>query len=141
MLVKTIFNRVSRFKSFVVEKVRISGEELEIVLQPRRNGAPICSSCGVAGSSYDRRKERRYEFVPFWGTKTYFVYAPRRVNCVCCGVTVERVPWCEGKHRMTTMLRQFLAHWARKISVAGGSVHDMASGIPSSGVGRRVRTR
>ena len=116
MLIKTIFNRLCRFKSFVVEQVRMAGEEVEIVLQARRNGKPICSSCGIAGSIYDRRKERRYEFVPLWGMKTYLVYAPRRVSCPGCGVTIEHLPWCQGKHRMTTMLRQFLAHWARKLS-------------------------
>lgn len=116
MLVKTIFNRLCKFKSFVVEQVRITGEELEIVLNARKNSKPVCSFCGVVGSTYDRRKERRYEFVPLWGMKTYLVYAPRRVNCAYCAVTVEKVPWCEGKHRMTTMLRLFLAHWAKKLS-------------------------
>lgn len=46
----------------------------------------------------------------------FLVYAPRRVACALCGVKVEQVPWCEGKQRMTTTLRLFLAHWAKKLS-------------------------
>lgn len=40
----------------------------------------------------------------------------RRVNCQACGVTVERVPWCDGKNQQTTTYRWFLARWARRLS-------------------------
>jgi ribosomal protein S27E len=39
----------------------------------------------------------------------FFVYAMRRVKCPNCGVTVERVPWGEGKEQLTTSYRWFLA--------------------------------
>jgi transposase len=40
----------------------------------------------------------------------------RRVDCPCCGVTVERVPWADGKHRSTYSYRIFLATWAKRLS-------------------------
>ena len=40
----------------------------------------------------------------------------RRVNCQRCGVVVEAVPWASGKHHLTKVYMQFLAHWARKLS-------------------------
>jgi len=45
------------------------------------------------------------------GIAVYFVYAMRRVGCPDCGVTVERVPWAEGKCHSTTSYRWFLARW------------------------------
>ena len=117
MHVKTILNRLAKFKGFVVNEIAFNNNsEIEISLRPRKHSCPICSGCGVAGSSYDQRSARHYEFVPLWGIKTYFVYSPRRVDCVTCGATIEKLPWSDGKHHQTTMLRMFLAHWAKKIS-------------------------
>ncbi len=63
--------------------------------------------------------ERRFEFVPLWQIAVYFVYAMRRVDCPTCGVTVEKVPWCDGKNRLTTTYRWFLAGWAKRLSWKG----------------------
>jgi transposase len=38
------------------------------------------------------------------------------VDCTRCGVTVEMVPWCDGKNQLTTTYRWFLATWARRLS-------------------------
>jgi len=40
----------------------------------------------------------------------------RRVNCGTCGIVVEEVPWASGKHQLTKVYMQFLAHWARQLS-------------------------
>jgi transposase len=41
----------------------------------------------------------------------------RRVNCHRCGVvSVEQVPWAEGKHTLTKAYMLFLARWARCLS-------------------------
>ncbi len=40
----------------------------------------------------------------------------RRVNCKTCGIVVEEVPWATGKHQLTKVYMQFLAHWARQLS-------------------------
>lgn len=120
MQLKTILNRVEPFKSFVYGKARW-GEDagratLAVEVHARKNGRAICSGCGRPGPGYDRLPERRFEFVPLWGMAVFFVYALRRVECPSCGVTVERVPWAQGKCHLTTSYRWFLARWAKRLS-------------------------
>ena len=71
MQLKTILNRVQKFKSFVYKSVRWSGSEaepeLEVEMVERANGKPICSGCGHHCPGYDRQPKRRFEFVPLWG--------------------------------------------------------------------------
>ena len=122
MQLKTILNRVEYFKSFVYGKAKwVDAEEptIEVQIEARRNGRPICSGCHHPASGYDRLPERRFEFVPFWGIAVYFVYAMRRVECPACGVKVEEVPWCDGKNQLTTTYRWFLAGWAKRLSWKG----------------------
>ena len=123
MQLKTILNRVEPFKSFVYGKVRwVDDAErptIEVNIEARRNGRPLCSGCGEVRPGYDRLPERRFEFVPVWGIAVYFVYAMRRVKCPTCGVKVEQVPWCDGKNQLTTTYRWFLAGWAKRFSWKG----------------------
>jgi transposase len=120
MHLKTILNRVAPHKSFVYGKVRwdeaAAGPTLEVAIQPRAGSRPICSGCGQRGPGYDRLPARRFEFVPLWQIAVVFVYAMRRVACPRCGVTVEQVPWGDGKHSLTNQYRWFLATWARRLS-------------------------
>jgi transposase len=120
MLVKTILNSIEHFKSFVFDTVRfevIKGiQALVIVIQPRANSNPKCPRCGRSGPVYDTQRTRLYEYVPLWGFPVYFKYAPRRVSCPVDGILVERVPWGEGKERMTTTYQIFLAQWAKRLS-------------------------
>jgi len=120
MQLNTILNRVEPFKSFVYGKARwAEGTErptLEVEVHARKNGRAICSVCGRPRPGYDRLPERRFEFVPLWGIAIYFVYAMRRVECSTCGVTVEKVPWCDGKNPLTTTYRWVLAGWAKRLS-------------------------
>lgn len=120
MQLKTILNRVTDYKSFVFGKVHwLEGDSpaVEVELQPRANGRPVCSGCGKVRPGYDRASEpRRFEFVPLWGILVYFVYCMRRVDCPQCGVKVERVPWADGKDTLTTEYRWFLAGWAQRMS-------------------------
>lgn len=112
MQVKTILNWVQKFKSFVYGAVRFvetAGEPLiEVEICPRANGRPRCSGCGGCAPGYDMLPPRRFEFVPRWGRKVFFVYVPRRVDCPYCGVRVERMPWAEGKHPLTQAYAWFL---------------------------------
>jgi transposase len=123
MQLKTILNRVQNFKSFVYGKARwVDDAErptIEVNIEARRNGRPICSGCGEVRPGYDRLPERHFEFVPLWGIAVYFVYAMRRVECPTCGVKVEQVPWCDGKNQLTTTYRWFLAGWAKRLSWKG----------------------
>jgi len=120
MQLKTILNRVENYKSFVYANVRwvngASRPTIEVEIQPRKNGRPICSGCGEVRPGYDRLPPRRFEFVPLWGITIFFVYAMRRVDCPQCGKKVEKVPWCDGKNHLTTTYRWFLAGWAKRLS-------------------------
>ena len=40
----------------------------------------------------------------------------RRVDCKRCGVKIEQVPWCDGKHQLTKAYQLFLARWAKRLS-------------------------
>jgi transposase len=57
MQLKTILNRVQKFKSFVYGNIvwLDSGEDPELLIEvvPRANGKPICSGCGRPGPGYD----------------------------------------------------------------------------------------
>ena len=85
-------------------------------IEPRANGRPVCSGCGVRRPCYDHLGERRFEFVPVWGILVFFLYVMRRVDCPRCGVVVEAVPWAEGKQPITTTYAWVLARWAKRLS-------------------------
>ena len=120
MQIKTILNRVQKFNSFVYGKVRwAKGEQeaaIDVELRPRKNSRPICPKCGHRRPGYDKQPTQRFEFIPMWGFKIFFCYAPRRVNCPECGIHVERMPWVKGKHRLTYTYAWFLAGWAKRLS-------------------------
>jgi len=121
MQVKTILNRVHKFKSFVYTAVywveTPAGEPvIEAEIQPRANGRARCGRCLARAPGYDRQPARRFEFVPLWGMKVYLCYAPRRVSCADCGVRVEHLPWASGKRRLTEAYAWFLARWAKRLS-------------------------
>ena len=52
---------------------------LTIDIAPHRRNRPRCSGCGASGRVYDRLTPRRFEFVPLWGLRVFFLYAMRRV--------------------------------------------------------------
>jgi transposase len=121
MQLKTILNRVEHCKSFIYSGDRLVEDAtgrltLEVTIQPRANGRPICSGCQRARPGYDRLPPRRFEFVPLWAIPVFFLYAMRRVDCPRCGVTVEKVPWGDGKCTLTKSYRWFLAGWAKRLS-------------------------
>ena len=120
MLIKTLLNKVERFKSFVYGTTQImfvdGVEALVIDIVPRRNSRPICPECSKQRNVYDRQPQRLFEYVPIWTFKVYFRYAPRRVSCPEHGVIVEAFPWGYGKDRMTFSYQVYLARWAKRLS-------------------------
>jgi transposase len=115
----TILNRCHRFRGFVYEGAKFSPSEersIEVRVRPRAGSAAICSGCHRPAPGYDHLSERRFEFIPFWGFLVFLLYRMRRVNCKRCGIVVEELPWASGKHQLTKVYMQFLAHWARKLS-------------------------
>ena len=118
MLLITILNHCHRFPGFVYQGAKFSADQktIEVRVRPRRGSAAVCSGCHQPCPGYDHLDERRFEFIPLWGFLVFFLYRMRRVNCQQCGVVVEEVPWGSGKHHLTKVYMQFLAHWARKLS-------------------------
>lgn len=120
MQVKTILNRIERQPGFIYNSCKWhEGADLlaiEITIRPKAGCRPICSGCGQERPGYDSLRQRSFEFVPLWGILVFFLYAPRRVDCPDCGVKVERLPWAQGKSRLTTTFAWFLATWAKRLS-------------------------
>jgi transposase len=120
MQIKTILNRIQKHPGFVYGTAQLEaqggGLALTVELAPHRCNRPRCAGCGQPGAVYDRLAPRRFEFVPLWGLRVFFLYMMRRVDCPRCGVRVERVPWADGKRQLTTTYQWFLATWARRLS-------------------------
>jgi len=118
MQLKAILNRIEKQKGFVYDSVRWNDQEsaLFVLLRPHGRSRPVCSGCGRKGQGYDTLAQRRFEFVPLWAIPVLFLYSMRRVDCRRCGVTVEKVPWSDGKHHTTLSYRLFLSRWAKRLS-------------------------
>jgi transposase len=116
MQVKTVLNRVHPVKGFVYGKVRFENDWIEVDVRPRKGTRPICSGCRQSGPGYDTLAARHFHFVPLWAINVILVYAMRRVDCPRCGVTVEQVPWGDGKRHLTRAYAVFLATWGRRLS-------------------------
>ncbi len=119
--VKTILNRIQHFAGFVYREVRFGYSargrlRIHVCLEPHRCSRGSCSACRKPAPGYDRLPQRSWLFVPLWGIKTYFFYAPRRVDCPVHGVVVEHIPWSDGKRPVTLTMMCFLSRWARRLS-------------------------
>jgi transposase len=120
MQIQTILNQIQKHRGFVYHAAAWregSPPHLEIEIVPHRRSRPRCARCGRRGPQYDTLDARWFEFVPLWGIRVFFVYLMRRVDCAGCGgVHVERIPWADGKHQVTTTYAWFLAGWAKRLS-------------------------
>ena len=167
MLVKTILNRIEKQPGFVYGKVTLLQEGGSTVvgvdIWPRARSRAVCSGCGRRCPGYDTLPVRRFEFVPLWGIRVFFLYPLRRVECLRCGVKVERVPWAQSKSPLTSSYAWFLARWAKrlawkevadvfqtswdsvvrsvKMAVAWGLEHRSLEGILAIGVDEIARGR
>lgn len=76
MQIKTIRNRVQKFKAFVYGAVHWDEKaEVPILLveiDPRLNSRAECPDCGQKWPEYDRLPERRFKCIPIWGNKVFF---------------------------------------------------------------------
>ena len=120
MLIQTILNRIEKQPGFVYRKVTLLQEKgstvLGIDIWPRARSRAVCSGCGRRCPGYDTLPVRRFEFVPLWGIRVFFLYPLRRVECPRCGVKVERIPWAQGKSPLTSSYAWFLARWAKRLA-------------------------
>lgn len=121
MHLKSIFNRVYRHPGFVYSGFKLSKGEhptLEVTVIPAKRSQGTCSGCNQKSPGYDQLKQRAFEFIPLFGIRVLFLYVMRRLDCPRCGVTVESVPWANGKSRLTLAYTYFLAAWAKRMSWA-----------------------
>ena len=121
MRIQTILNRVEKFKSFVYGEARLEehddGPALVVQMRASEEQSPVLLRLWPAGS--DRTTAWRNggsSSCPSWGILVFLAYRMRRVDCKRCGVTVEMVPWCDGKNQLTTTYRWYLATWAKRLS-------------------------
>jgi len=116
MDVKTLLNQCHPLNLFVYGKVTIHGDCLHVDVRPRTGSRGTCSKCLHRGPTYDTaRKPRSFQFVPLWGYVVLLYCFVRRIECPQCGVTVELLPWADGKNRTCNAFRLFLANWARRL--------------------------
>ena len=119
MQIKTILNRCHRLKGFVYGTTYFGDDDasIHVGVTARKGSQGTCSGCEQRGPTYDTsRVPRGFAFVPLWGFAVWLWYCMRRIDCPVCGVTVEKVPWAEGKNSTCNAYRLFLARWARRLS-------------------------
>ena len=75
MLVKTVLNRLVRFKSFVLGNVffkKCEGEDVVIVeISPRKGGRPVCQECARKGPGYDVQPVRTFQYLPLFDFRVF----------------------------------------------------------------------
>ena len=120
--VKTLLNKTQPLNGFIYESAElkkitkatgIQKMELQIVIREHKQRKPSCSKCGQPAPVYDHLPMRDWQHVPLWNIPVKLHYAPRRVECPSYGITVEAMPWNEGKRPYSRAMMIFLAQWAR----------------------------
>lgn len=114
MRLNTVIRKLLGVTRIVVEDLELVPEGLVIRLRPRTR-KPRCGKCGRGCPGYDRSPPRRWRHLalgrwPFW-----LEYAPRRVECPRCGVTVEQVPWAAHGSRFTREFEEMTAYLAQRM--------------------------
>lgn len=118
LTLKTILNLKEKHSGFVYGDIRlIKGNRIEILVEPRVGSQGTCSGCGKKCPGYDQLAQRKFIHVPLWGLQVVLLYSMRRLQCVCCGVVVELVPWGLGKSPITQSYAWFLSEWAKIVSM------------------------
>jgi len=155
---KTLLNETQPFNGFIYESAElkkitkafgIQKMELQVMIREHKQRKPYCSQCGQLAPVYDHLPMRDWLHVPFWNIPVRMFYAPRRVDCPTCGITVETMPWNEGKRPYTKAMMIFLCQWARRLSwrevatvfgVSWDAVYRSVSWIVEWGLARRELT-
>jgi len=160
MELTTILNRCHRFPGFVYQRTSFSADKknIEVTVRPRKGSAAVCSRCHLPAPGYDQLVERRFEFIPIWGSSSSF--------CTPCGasiadgaarVAIEEVPWGDGKRTLTKAYmifpsplgapafvegnRRVLSHFLGQGLRCGGTCRELGAGPPGIGPDRRHRRR
>lgn len=117
MLIESLVRKTLAVKDHRIVTVQECEAGLEIRLDRKKSRKLPCSGCGERCRLYDTLKERRWRHVPLWGIQTILCYRPRRVQCVRCGVKVERIPWGASKSPLSLPLVIVLATWSKFLAM------------------------
>ena len=82
MELTTILNHCHHHRGFVYQTARFGPDKktIEVDVRPRQGAAAVCSRCHKPAPGYDQLRQRRFEFIPFWGFLVFFLYRMRRVH-------------------------------------------------------------
>jgi len=118
---KTIINFKEKYPKFILTDSRFIERDkitvIQLKFESRKNSKGICSLCDQPHACYDHLKERSFKHVDLWGIATEFVYRMRRVSCPEHGITVEKVPWSDGKSPLTLSYAWYLSEWVKLLSI------------------------
>ena len=109
------FNTVARRLLGVIQLFVVGGrfEDNALVLRVRPSWhKPRCGSCGCRAPGFDRKKARKWRWLPIGRIRVYLEYALRRVWCPRCMVRTEAVPWAEQGSWFTKDFEEMVAYMA-----------------------------
>jgi transposase len=111
----TILNHCHRHRGFVYQHARFAADQqsIEVDGRARRRSVRGATSRHRVTIIFPSGASSSFRCGAFSG----FPAVPHATRGVPhCGVLVEEVPWCDGKHQLTRAYMQLLARWARKLS-------------------------
>jgi len=84
----TILNHCHHHREFVYQHARFGPDKKSVAVnvRPRAGSAAVCSGCHQPAPGYDHLPERRFEFIPCWGTLVFFL-------TVCGASNAATVAW------------------------------------------------
>jgi len=96
-----------------IEKNGIEIEDDKVLVRIKRK-AGIPFRCGECGDqylfAYDCAQERIVRDFPIWGRQSWLIFREYRVNCVRCGVHVEKLDWLDKGQHQTLRYERYVAH-------------------------------
>lgn len=114
MRITSLLRKLLGIKHMIVEGAAAKGGGLVIDVRPSWR-TPRCSGCGRRRGGYDRLPARHWRHLDFGAVRVLLRYALRRVQCRCCGVVVEQVPWSEHvDSRFTADFEDQVAYLAQR---------------------------
>ena len=111
MRVTKICRQLTGVESLYASDVALIDSGVVFSVRPRWR-KPRCGGCGRRSAGYDRADGRYWRHLAVGATVIWLYYAPWRVDCRRCGVTVEQVPWARHAGRFTWALEEFVAYMA-----------------------------
>jgi len=107
MRVTKVCRQLTGVEDLYASDVELTPGGLVFSVRPRWR-RPRCGGCGRRAPCYDRRPERDWRHLAVGSTVLWLRYAPWRVACPGCGVTVEAVPWAGHDRRFTRALEELV---------------------------------